>query len=106
MKSNLGRASEYEVFMWIENNIELTPYQKSKFDAEVVRLSPFYFYKVRQKETVSPLWRLTLLIYPIYLLFAYLYLPIKFLITGKWGYGRNFIDKFHLPWAKKLGFKL
>jgi hypothetical protein len=95
--SALERASDIEVEAWIKKNIpELSPYQKEHIrDREMVRSSPFYFYKRKKKEKVSILWRFTIIAVPVYILLLYLSLPIKMIITGSWGYGRNFIDKFH-----------
>lgn len=103
--SQLEKASEFEVHKWLENSIvELTVYQKEKLiDDEIIRLSPFYFYKRPKKEKVSILWRLTLLIFPVYLLLIICLNPIKWIFTGKWGYGQKFLDNFHSKWVRKLG---
>lgn len=29
-------------------------------------------------------------------------LPIKWIFTGKWGYGQKFYDNFHAKWTTKL----
>jgi len=102
--SYLERASDYEVRQWLESELDLTPYQKEKlYKSEIIRLSNFYFYKIPKKEKVSILWRLSIIIYPFYFLLAISFLPIKFIFTGKWGYGRDFIDKFHSVWIRKIG---
>lgn len=102
--SYLIRASDYEVREWLEKELDLIPYQKEKLNNnEIIRFSNLYFYKIPKKEKVSRLWRLTILFFPIYYLLAFCFLPINFIFTGKWGYGRNFIDKFHSVWVRKIG---
>jgi hypothetical protein len=102
--SHLERASDYEVHRWLEKELDLTPYQKEKlYNSEIVRFSNLYFYRIPKKEKVSILWRLTILVFPIYYLLAFCFLPINFIFKGKWGYGRDFIDKFHSVWVRKIG---
>jgi hypothetical protein len=101
--SYLERASDYEVRQWLEKELDLTPYQKQKlYDKEIIRFSPFYFYRDSKNKKSSILWRLTILVFPIYYLLAFCFLPINFIFTGKWGYGRDFIDKFHSVWVRKI----
>lgn len=101
--SRLKRAHDFDVIKWLENSLELTDQQKQKlYDQEIVRFSPYYFYKKAEKKKVGFLWRLTLIAYPIYWILLFCFMPIKAIITGKWGYGRNFIDKFHNKWLQKL----
>jgi|ERR1700741_354872 len=103
--SYLRRASDHEVEKWLTESLDLTAYQKEKLrDREIVRFSSFYFYKTQKKEKVSVLWRLSIIIYPVYYLLAVCFLPIKWIFTGTWGYGRNFVDNFHSKWTRKLGF--
>lgn len=101
--SNLKEASDWDVEKWLAEELDLTPYQKEKMkSSELVRFSPFEFYEPKAKEKISPLWRLTIFIFPIYLILLYIGLPFTMLFTGKWGYGRKFIDKFHGVWVYKL----
>ncbi len=101
--SNLKRASDYEVEQWLEKELQLTPYQKERMrNAESVRLSFLYFYKNKQKQKTSLFWRLTIIPFGIYYVIAFSFLPINYLITGKWGYGRKFIDNFHSKWVSKF----
>lgn len=101
--SRLKRASNYEVEQWLIKSLELTPYQKEKLlDREIVRFGGFYFYNIEKEEKVSFLWRLTIILFPVYLLLIFCFLPVKWIFTGKWGYGRNFIDNFHSKWVRKL----
>ncbi len=102
--SRLERAPDYDVVKWLDKKLNLTAYQKDKLSQEeIMRWSPFYFYKLPERKKVSILWRLTLPIFPIYLLLVVIFNPIKWMFTGKWGYGRNFIDNFHNKWVRKLG---
>lgn len=104
--SQLERANEWEVSKWLEENIvELTPYQKQKLsDHEVLRFSPFYFYKRSEQRKVSILWRFSIILYPIYIIAILLFNPIKWILTGKWGYSQKFFDNFHAKWNRKMGF--
>lgn len=101
--SRLKKASDYKVTEWLEEELKLTPYQKQKiYDKELIRFSPFYFYEIKQKEKISFLWRLTILLFPIYYLIMLIGLPINMIITGKWGYSQDFLEKFHYSWLNKL----
>lgn len=101
--TDLKHASDYEVNEWLEKSLNLTPYQKDKLrQEEVVRFAPFEFYKLKNQEKISFLWRFTILVFPIYLLLAYSFLPIKMIFTGKWGYGQKSYDNFHTKWMNKL----
>lgn len=103
--SYLEQASDYDVEKWLTEELKLTPYQKELLlDREIVRFSPFYFYQRKKKEEVSALWRLTIIPFVIYYILAICFTPIKWLFTGKLGYGRNFIDNFHSKWVRKMGF--
>ena len=67
--SNLKRASHYDVRKWLENKLELTTRQKEKLYCdgdELLRFSKYHFYERTEKQT-NLLWRITILIYPIYL---------------------------------------
>lgn len=100
--SRLTRASDWEVKEWLEKELQLTSYQKSKIHKEeTIRFSPFYFYKSKKQQN-SALWRLSLWVWPIYWLICFTGLPFAFLFTGKWGYGKKFQD-FHYNWLSKLG---
>ncbi len=103
--SNLERANNYEVEKWLNDNLELTPRQQELlYDRELVRYSQFYFYKMNKTEKVSLFWRITIIPFIIYFILVICIVPIKWLFTGKLGYGRNFIDKFHSKWLRKIGF--
>jgi hypothetical protein len=103
MLSNLERASDHEVERWLEEELKLTPYQKSKLKNEgIIRHSFIYFYKDKSSKKSSFLWRLTIIPYVFYYITLFCFLPINFLITSRWGYGRNFMDKFHSKWVDNI----
>lgn len=105
--SNLKKASDYEVNDWLSEELELTPYQKERLiNRELVRFAPFEFYKQKTKEKVSFFWRLTILIIPMYIILLYIGSIINYMINGKWGLSRTFLDKFHYPWMNKLKINL
>lgn len=102
--SQLEKAEDFEVKEWLIKKLDLSPFQRNKLISdEIIRFAPFEFYKRRKREKVNVLWRLTLIIFPIYLFIIVLINPIKWIITGEWGYGRKFIDNFHSKWVRKLG---
>ena len=102
--TNLKPASDHKVQEWLEkSDLKLTTYQKECLrNSEMIRFSPFEFYTRRETEKVNFLWRLSIILIPIYYLFLLISLPIAFLIRGKWGYSQKFYDNFHSAWMHKL----
>jgi hypothetical protein len=101
---NLVRVSEFEVKDWFLKKVpELTAYQKEKLDSEFFRMSPFSWYKKAPREKVSFLWRLSIVIYPIYLLVLLIGIPFTFIVRGKWGYSQKMYENFHCAWMRKIG---
>lgn len=101
--TRLKAASNEDVRKWLEKSLSLSDYQKDILrHTELIRLSPFYFYEYERNKKISPLWRLTLIIFPFYLLILVVFNPIKWMVTGEWGYGQKFIDNFHSKWMRKL----
>lgn len=99
---NYKKASDYEVCKWLEESKELnlTPEQKGNMrNYEIVRFAPFEFYKEKKKIN-NVFVRLTLPMYSIVLLSLYIYLPINFIISGRWGYKRI---TWFLNWQNRLG---
>lgn len=102
--SQLKRASGHEVEKWLKEELKLTDYQKSLlFNEEIIRFSPFEFYERAQKEPASFLWRLTIVFFPAYFILLTVGLPIRFVVTGRWGYSDKFYDNFHAKWIRKVG---
>lgn len=98
---NIQKANDYEVENWLKESIpELTSYQKSKiYDNEIIRFSPFEFYK--EKETTSNIWlRLSVIFLPVVWIILLLFLPITFILTGRWGYNKRF--NWILNWMDKV----
>lgn len=104
--SRLKQVNNYEVEEWLKDKLRLTSYQKELLhQQEIVRFSPFTFFKPKQKEKVNWLWRLTLLFYSVFLLLLIICLPLTFIITGKWGYYGK-IETILYNWENKLNFKI
>ena len=102
--SELELVHSIEVKKWLDDNLQLTPYQKSivySDEYDIFRNFEFYTYKKPSVKT-SLLWRFTILIYPIYYILALFYLGLKWVFTGKWGFNQKFYDNFHGKWSKKL----
>lgn len=102
MRSNLKKVSYFEFRDHIKEKIELTPYQKEKLN-DMLDYSGYYIYKNNNDKKSNILWRITIVFVLPYILFMYIFLPIKYIITGEWGYGHKFLDNFHNPWFKKIG---
>ena len=98
---NLKRASDLEVQRWIFDNVpNLTKYQKERIrDDEIVRFSPYHFYKKRKKVD-NVFIRLSVIFMPIVWTILFIGIPFNFFITGKWGYKR--ID-WYCKWANACG---
>lgn len=98
---SLNKVPGHEVMQWLEEEIpELTKYQKECIrDNEIIRFSPFEFYKSPSLRGTF-LWRLT--IFPLMPVFFILCigLPVKYLLTGIWGYDK--ID-WYKKWTQKIG---
>lgn len=105
--SRLRKASDYEVTAWLIEELKLTTDQQHIIrDRELIRWSPYDFFKTKQKESVSFLWRFTMLVIPIYIILVWLYNPLQFMLSGKWGISNRFLDSFHYPWMNKLKLNL
>lgn len=101
--SRLKKASDYKVQKWLEKQLELTSDQKRNMsEREIVRFSKFEFYERKQEKKVSPLWRISILAFPIFWLILFIGLPFTMIITGKWGYGDK-LYKFYNDWLSLLG---
>lgn len=101
--TNLKPANDFEVKEWLEKQLDLTVYQKEKLvNNEVIRFAPFYFYKRRQRKKISFLYRLSIILIPIYYSLLMIALPFTLIVRGEWGFGQKFYDKFHAVWMNKL----
>ena len=101
--SNLEPASDLEVKQWLMKSLDLSVYQKEILSRdEIVRFSKFEFYKQRKRIKTPPIWRLTLPLYPIFLLLLIIGNLFKWVITGKSGYNQKFLDKYLYSWQRKL----
>lgn len=102
MFSTYKKASTYEVEKWLNDQLQLTTYQKEILrDREIVRFSSFYFYKT-VKKPVNLWWRFTILAWPVYWITAIVTVCIKWVFTGTFGVGKWWLDNIHRPWAERL----
>ena len=101
--SKLKQVREHEIEDWLVDSLELTDYQRQKIrDEGIIRFSEYYFYKQRKEKKPSFLWRLTIVLYPLYIILLFLFLPIRYVFSGKTYYGQKFLNDFHYPWINKL----
>ncbi len=106
--SSLKIARGHEIGDWLTESLKLTPYQQSILSEEyydILRISPFYFYKDTDENKTTFLWRMTVVFWPIVFILVNISLPFVFVVSGKWGYNRWFIDKIIAPWLQKSGLK-
>ena len=98
---NLKRANKYEFENWLVSN--LPNISKSQKEAilynEVLNYSGFYLFK-RVKKVKSIWLRMSIVLIPFVWLILMILLPINFIITGSWGYGKR-LD-FILNWLDSL----
>ena len=100
---NLKEVSEYEVYEWLKNEIELTERQKEYIEEnEIFRFSPFYFSKKYESKKVNPLLRLSIILIPIVYILLIVEMFFNFLIFGKWEYELKYIRWFP-EWLNKIG---
>ena len=101
---NIKQVQSKDVEQWLIENIpELTDYQKDCLSNDsIVWFSPYYFYERIEKNKSAVLWRLTLPFFGIAFLSLVLFNPVKWIITGRWGYDQDFLDKWFNSWGNKL----
>jgi hypothetical protein len=101
--SRLKKASDCKVEEWLVKQLQLNNCQQRLLrEREIVRFSKFEFYERKQEKKVSPLWRISILVFPIFWLILITGLPFTMIITGKWGYGDK-LYKFYNNWINRLG---
>lgn len=105
--TKLKQSNDYDVHKWLEEELELSPYQKSKMrKSEMLRYSKFYFYEDNKEEKPFLLWRLTLPLIPIYIISIWAFSLCKWIFTGNNTISQNFLHNFHYKWMNKLNINL
>ncbi len=101
---NYEEATNQETQIWlIENLPNMTSTQRRAIvNGDLLLRSPYKFYKVRPKTESNIWWRLSFIGLVIVALLMFAWLPVHFMIKGRWGY--KDIDWFEY-WANKCGFK-
>lgn len=101
--TNLTKAHTYEVEKYLKEKLDLTDYQYSRMKQdEFVRFSKYEFYKWDKESQPNILWRMSIVLYLLFVLFLYLFLPFTFILRGEWGYGQKFYDNVYAKWRRKL----
>jgi len=104
--SRLKRADDSEVEKWIKENINITDYGARRLvDEELIRFSPFKFYKKREIKKKNFLWRLTAPVFILYCIVMMFAIPFKWLFTGDRYLPQKFLDGFHYRWIEKMGWE-
>jgi len=102
--TRLRKTPDHKIEEWLATKLQLTPYQKEcMLKHGYVRSAPFYFYEAPPKVKTVLWWRITIIPFLIYIVLLICFGPVKWIFTGKWGYGQSFIDKYYSPWEQKLG---
>lgn len=106
--SNYKKAHILDVKKWLEEELELTAYQKEKlYDSQygngILQNTSFSFFKWQPQKSKNVFWRLTAIFVLPYMLLLFIGMPIKYLFTGNSYYGKKFINKFHTPWMTNCG---
>ncbi len=66
---------------------------------------PFTILEWKEEEAVQAVpfwWRFTLFVWPVYIALALIFLLLKWVVTGKTGMPRKWLDNVHYPWKKKI----
>lgn len=97
------RVSPYEVAAAIKKRMELTVYQQEKL-ADVIESLPFVIICFdRDEKKPVPWYRLTLPFYFIAATLLVIYMPVKWIFTGKGYYERySPFMEFMSTWYKKI----
>lgn len=104
--SRLRKANDYEIRKAIAETIELNPYQKEKLaDREFPIYTRLKVYIEQEYPKPSIWWRLTIFPYVLYIVLVFLFMPIKWMLTGTHYLPQTWLDNFHRPWVEKLGFR-
>jgi hypothetical protein len=102
MRSSDKLAWNSEVREWLEDHIpNLTNYQKGEL-FNVVDECPFAIYTSRRYKKPKPLWRTTLPLFLATSVCMWVFMPFKYLFTGRFGYGEGRVLNFHNTWHRKL----
>lgn len=97
---SLKRASTLDVERYFTEELKLSPYQKEKAH-DVFRESPYYFYE--SKEKTKSVWvRSTIFAWFVAFVLLVIFLPVNFIITGRWGYDDKKI-RWYINWTDSLG---
>ena len=100
---DLTSVSDYEVNKFLKDNLQLSPYQQELLvNNEIIRFSGFEIFKQKEKSKSNLLFRLTIVVFPTWLILLYFYLPINWIITNKWGFNPKTANKLIGNWAKKI----
>lgn len=96
---NLKKASNFEIADYFRDKLNITKDNYHYFKmVDYIEKAPFYFYKKKEYQP-NILWRLSILLFPLVYLVVIIGLPINFIITGRWGYGRM---NWFLKWLDNL----
>ena len=98
---NLQKSTHFEFENYLAKELKLTSDQSYHL-RDVVRCSGFYVFKEKPKTNSNILFRLTIFIFPIWLLILFISLPFNWIITKQWGYSDKIGEILIGKWANKL----
>jgi hypothetical protein len=95
----LEKVSNFEFSIWLRKTFENSKFDRQDIE-DILKRSDFLIYKEEKK--VSNFWlRLTIIPLLFMYILLFIFLPINFIISGKWSYSENFIFWFK-NWRKSL----
>lgn len=100
MKTWRLKRKDYDDFAYdLKRNLEELDRTDTDYIANIIRSMNVTIYKNEKVET--PLWiRFTIILFPIAYIVLFAFLPINYIITGKWGYNIKWLK----DWVDALGF--
>jgi len=97
-----SNRNEFKNFLIKE--LDLSVYQQDKLKTnDIIFDSKYTVMEKTGKVNSNALWRLSILLYPIYIVLLFLYCIVKYVFTGKFAIGSERLLNIHTTWNKKIG---
>ena len=110
--SNYKTLSGYDIIKYIDKELKSRGTELGLFQKEVLRDAwageygclPFeaFEWKAPEGKKINILWRLSIIPLGIWIVLLFLFIPVKWVFTGKSHYGGGKIGKFTAGWIDKV----
>ena len=110
--SNYKTLSGYDIIKYIDKELKSRGTELGLFQKEVLRDAwageygclPFeaFEWKAPEGKKINILWRLSIIPLGIWIVLLFLFIPVKWVFTGKPHYGGGKIGKFTAGWIDKV----